>query len=507
MQGNIHERGIRQSLDWSLVLYYVLLVLIGWVNIYASTQSAGPDSIFDFDFRAGKQFVWILSGLGLAALILFVIPPRIWQRVSLPIYGAVVLLLIAVIFLGSEVKGSHSWFQFGPVSFQPAEISKISTALLLSSFLAQPNLKISNPKTFLSIVAIIILPMLIILAEKETGSALVYVGFIFVLYRYGMSGWILGMLGLAILLFIVTLTASPYTSILILMALISFINALREKHFWKWFWILAGAVLILSLLPWIHGLISDASTAAQTRIDRTFTVNIPGKDPHVPFGFLKGFKPIYLLLVMSACALPHFIVKAFRSRDGLGYLSIAAFIAGLILVFSTQFIFDKVLQPHQQRRIEVLLGMKEDPSGVGYNVNQSMIAIGSGGFTGKGFLQGTQTTYGFVPEQSTDFIFCTVGEEWGFIGCFIVILLYVLLIARLITDAERCRDPFTSIYGYCVAACIFMHLFINVGMTIGIMPVIGIPLPLLSYGGSSLWAFTVLIFIFIALYREEKKYY
>ncbi len=507
MQGNIHERGLRQSLDWSLVLYYLLLVLIGWINIYASTQSANPSSIFDFDFRAGKQFVWILSGLGLAALILFVIPPQIWQRVSLPIYGGVVLLLVAVIFLGSEVKGSHSWFQFGPVSFQPAEISKISTALLLSSFLAQPNLRLSAPKNLAAVAAIIILPMLIILAERETGSALVYVGFIFVLYRYGMSGWVLGFAGVTILLFIVTLTASPYTSLLILITLISFINALGQKHFWKWFWILAGSVLVLSLLPWIHGLISEAVTAAQSRIDSTYTVTLPGKEPHVPFGFLKAVKPIYLLLAMSVCALPHFIIKAFRSRDAAGYLSVAAFVAGMILVFSTQFIFDKVLQPHQQRRIEVLLGMKEDPSGVGYNVNQSMIAIGSGGFTGKGFLQGTQTSYGFVPEQSTDFIFCTVGEEWGFIGCFIVILLYVLMIARLIIDAERCRDPFTATYGYCVAACIFMHLFINVGMTIGIMPVIGIPLPLLSYGGSSLWAFTVLIFIFIALYREEKKYY
>jgi len=177
------------------------------------------------------------------------------------------------------------------------------------------------------------------------------------------------------------------------------------------------------------------------------------------------------------------------------------------LVFSTEFIFNNILQDHQRKRIEVLLGMKEDPAGVGYNVNQSMIAIGSGGLTGKGFLGGTQTTFGFVPEQSTDFIFCTVGEEWGFIGCFVVIALYVFLILRIISDAEKSREAFTRIYGYCVASCIFMHLFINIGMTIGLMPVIGIPLPLLSYGGSSLWAFTVLIFIFIALYRQEKKYY
>jgi len=188
-------------------------------------------------------------------------------------------------------------------------------------------------------------------------------------------------------------------------------------------------------------------------------------------------------------------------------ISSLAALAGIILVISSSFIFTNVLQDHQRQRIEVLLGMKDDPAGVGYNVNQSMIAIGSGGLFGKGFLNGTQTTFGFVPEQSTDFIFCTIGEEWGFLGCLAVILLYVYLIYRIIRDAEQCRAAFSRIYGYCVASCIFMHLFINIGMTIGIMPVIGIPLPLLSYGGSSLWAFTIMIFIFIALYRQERKYY
>ena len=506
MQGNIHERGLRQSLDWTLVIVYLLLVFIGWVNIYASLQSAGPSSIFDWEFRCGKQFVWILSAFGLAAIILFIIPPHLWQRISLPIYVGVVLLLIAVIFLGIEVKGSRSWFEFGPVRFQPAEISKISTALLLSSFLAQPNIKFTGSKTIFSVAAIILLPMLVILAEKETGSALVYAGFIFVLYRMGLSGWFLALVGLVVLLFIVTLTVSPYASMLILILSISFINALREKRFWMWFWILAGSLLILSLLPWLHGVISDSITAAQAHIDSTYTVTLPGKTPHVPLGFLKGFKPIYLLLAMSVIALPQFAVKAFRKRDPVGYAGIAAFLAGTLLILVTPVVFEH-LPSHQHDRIAQLLGMMDDPSGVGYNVNQSMIAIGSGGFLGKGFLQGTQTTYGFVPEQTTDFIFCTVGEEWGFVGCAIVILLYVILIARLIIDAERCRDPFTMIYGYCVAACIFMHLFINIGMTIGIMPVIGIPLPLLSYGGSSLWAFTVLLFIFVSLYREEKKYY
>ena len=226
-----------------------------------------------------------------------------------------------------------------------------------------------------------------------------------------------------------------------------------------------------------------------------------------PESFIASIKPLYILLGALGLALPAAIYFAFREMNRFSQLAIAAMIAGTVLVFSADFLFNSVLQDHQRKRIEVLLGMKEDPSGVGYNVNQSKIAIGSGGMFGKGYLNGTQTTFGFVPEQSTDFIFCTIGEEWGFMGCTFVILLYVFLIWRIIKNAERSREAFTRIYGYCVACCIFMHLFINIGMTIGLMPVIGIPLPLVSYGGSSLWAFTALIFIFIALDRNERKYF
>jgi rod shape determining protein RodA len=222
---------------------------------------------------------------------------------------------------------------------------------------------------------------------------------------------------------------------------------------------------------------------------------------------LLQIKPLYILLGTIGISIPVVTYIAFREGNTFTHLATLSLIAGVILVFSADFIFNSVLQDHQRKRIEVLLGMKEDPAGVGYNVNQSMIAIGSGGLTGKGFLNGTQTTYGFVPEQSTDFIFCTIGEEWGFLGSAFVILLYVFLISRIISDAERSREAFTRIYGYCVACCIFMHLFINIGMTIGIMPVIGIPLPFVSYGGSSLWAFTIMLFIFIALDRNEKKYF
>lgn len=479
---NFSDRGIKKSVDWALVVTYLLLIIIGWVNIYASIHSDGPASIFDYNFRSGKQFVWILTALGLAALILFVVNAQLWESASIPLYLGVLCLLVAVIFLGVEVKGSRSWFEFGPIRFQPAEVSKITTSLLLATLMSQVNFRITRFKDFLLTALILGIPMVVILAESETGSALVYVGFIFVMYREGFSGWWIFCIGMAALLFILTLTASPYVSILVLAGVLLLCNGLESNKIGVAFWIFSGVLLILCLLPWIFGKFS-------------------------PESFVSKTNPLYILVGICVAAVLYLMIVGYRSRHRFLSMSALGLIAGMALVFSTEFIFNNILQDHQRKRIEVLLGMKEDPAGVGYNVNQSMIAIGSGGLHGKGFLGGTQTTFGFVPEQSTDFIFCTVGEEWGFIGCFVVIALYVFLILRIISDAEKSRKAFTRIYGYCVASCIFMHLFINIGMTIGLMPVIGIPLPLLSYGGSSLWAFTILIFIFIALYRQEKKYY
>lgn len=479
---NFSDRGIKKSVDWALVVTYLLLILIGWVNIYASIHSDGPASIFDYNFRSGKQFVWILTALGLAALILFVVNAQLWESASIPLYLGVLCLLVAVIFLGVEVKGSRSWFEFGPIRFQPAEVSKITTSLLLATLMSQVNFRITRFKDFLLTALILGIPMVVILAESETGSALVYVGFIFVMYREGFSGWWIFCIGMAALLFILTLTASPYVSILVLAGVLLLCNGLESNKIGVAFWIFSGVLLILCLLPWIFGKFS-------------------------PESFVSKINPLYILVGICVAAVLYLMIVGYRSRHRFLSMSALGLIAGMALVFSTEFIFNNILQDHQRKRIEVMLGMKEDPAGVGYNVNQSMIAIGSGGLHGKGFLGGTQTTFGFVPEQSTDFIFCTVGEEWGFLGCLLVISLYVFLISRIIMDAEKSREAFTRIYGYCVASCIFMHLFINIGMTIGIMPVIGIPLPLLSYGGSSLWAFTVLIFIFIALYRQEKKYY
>ena len=426
------DRGLKKAVDWKLVACYLILVLIGWANIYASIHSTEPSSIIDWSCRSGKQFIWMLTAFALDILILFVINPKLWEVIAEPAYFIVVGLLVAVIFLGVEVKGSRSWFAFGPVRFQPAEISKITTSLLLALVMSKPTFKLSKIGGFLSVSIIIGLPMLVILGESETGSALVYVGFLFMLYREGLSGWYLVILGMAILLFILTLTT----------------------HWW------ISAIVLFAVCAY------------------------------------------YLLKVLRETRRESLMIRRRALQR-----SILAFGLGMAMIFGTDFVFDNVLQPHQRARIEVLLGMKEDPSGVGYNVRQSMIAIGSGGFFGKGYLNGTQTTYGFVPEQSTDFIFCTVGEEWGFFGCLAVIAIYVLMIFWIIQDAENSRETFTRIYGYCLSCCLFMHLFINIGMTIGLMPVIGIPLPLLSYGGSSLWAFSVMIFIFIALDRQEKRYF
>ena len=496
--GGHRGRGLAKTIDWKLVIYYLLLILIGWANIYASVQSSEPSSIFDWGCRSGKQFVWIMTAFGLAGIILFVLSPRVYEGFSLPIYLFTLLLLVAVIFLGIEVKGSRSWFEFGPIRFQPAEISKISTSLMLATVMSQLGYRIGRMKDFILTALIILVPMGIIVMQSETGSALVYIGFIFMLYREGLSGWLIFMVGMAILLFILTLTASPFTAILVMAGVGSMCICLYSGRF-KW-WLLIGvpAIVLMAFVPSILGSLAGTPEEVVEGAVETVVENV---------SIFRKIKPLYILLAVLGCLLPVGAYRAFRQRNMFSQLALVAMVGGTLLVFSADFIFNNVLQDHQRKRIEVLLGMKEDPSGVGYNVNQSKIAIGSGGVFGKGYLNGTQTTYGFVPEQSTDFIFCTVGEEWGFVGCTAVILLYVLLIWRIVKNAERSREAFTRIYGYCVACCIFMHLFINIGMTIGLMPVIGIPLPLVSYGGSSLWAFTILIFIFIALDRNERKYF
>lgn len=430
MREDALDRGLKKTVDWKLIVLYLMIMLFGWINIYAAVRSGEPSSIFDLSCNSGKQALWMAGAVVIAAVLLFVLNPYFWESISRPAYGIVLLLLVLVIFMSNNVKGSHSWFELGPVKFQPAEMSKITTSLLLASVMSRPYFKLSNWKHMLVAALIVLMPMLVIVAESETGSALVYVGFIFVLYREGLSGWWLALMGLAILLFMLTVRTQWWISLIVVVVCVA----------------------------------------------------------------------VYLVYYLRR-------TPSLRYRRRVVRNAVLGFVAGLALVLASDVFFNNVLKDYQRERVELLLGMREDPKGVGYNVRQSLIAIGSGGLFGKGYLQGTQTTFGFVPEQSTDFIFCTVGEEWGFVGSVFLIALYGLLIFWIVRDAEKARSGFARIYGFCVAACFFMHLVINIGMTLGLMPVIGIPLPLFSYGGSSLWAFTVLLFIFIALDRQEKKYF
>ncbi len=482
-----NRRSTASTIDWWLLLSYFLLVVIGIMNIYASVHSIDGGNIFSPSLRSGKQIIWLGISLTVGIFILFVIPVRLYEGLSLPIYIFTLLLLVAVIFLSTEHKGSNSWFTIGPISFQPAEVSKTATSLMLATLMSQVDYKISKPRDFLLTAAVILVPMLIIVAQKETGSALVYCGFIFMLYREGLSGWFIFVAAVAILVFILTLKFSPYVSVLCLGVIVSSYIAIRSGKT-KWLLIIGVPLTALfACLPLIFGKIGEAIAN--------------------PDSFFMQIKPVYVLALCALVALPFVIRSAYRNRHFYTGIAILTLVLGIGFIYSVDFLFYNVLKDHQRGRIEVLLGLKDDPAGLGYNVNQSMIAIGSGGLVGKGYLQGTQTTFGFVPEQSTDFIFCTIGEEWGFLGSAAVILIFAFMIWRIIHDAEQSREAFTRIYGYCLACCLFMHLIINIGMTIGLMPVIGIPLPFISYGGSALLSFSAMFFIFIALYKNEKKYF
>ena len=482
-----NRRSFAKTIDWWLLGCYFVLVLVGILNIYASVHSIDGGYIFDPNLRSGKQIIWLGISLAVGSLVLFVIPPRIYEGFSLPLYLVMMVLLVAVIFLSHDVNGSRSWFSLGPVSFQPAELSKTTTSLLLATVMSQVDYKINKTRDFLVTAAIILVPMLTIVMQKETGSALVYCGYIFMLYREGLSGWFIVTAGVAILIFILTLAVSPYVAILALMTIVFLYLALNSDKTKLTLSIGIPVLVLLCFVPMIF-----------TKI---------GEGIENPESFFFKIKPLYVLFLTLLVTGLLFFVEAYRERHRSNYIALLALLAGIGFTYSVDFIFNNILQDHQRSRIEVLLGMKDDPAGVGYNVNQSMIAIGSGGIAGKGYLQGTQTTYGFVPEQSTDFIFCTIGEEWGFLGSAAVVLLYAFMICRIIIDSEHCREGFTRIYGYCFAGCIFMHLFINIGMTIGLMPVIGIPLPFISYGGSSLLSFSLMFFIFMALDKNERKYF
>ena len=471
---------IFKNVDWWTVLLYLLLVICGWFSICGASYDYGEPNFFDFGLRSGKQLIWIACSLGLASVILS-LDHRFFDTYAFLIFGILLLLLFATIFNPHEIKGSKSWIVLGPVSIQPAEFAKFGTALALAKFMGEFTYSMANRKHMIATLAIILVPMFLIIMQKETGSALVYMSFFLMLYREGMPGAILFTGVCAVVYFIVGIRFS--------------IEPMADGITpWGEFAVLSLIIILTSGLIWVY-----CKTARKLAM-MVLGVGVSGIILGMLFSFyVIPFNMVYMLLVMIVVLFFTMIVFFLRERL-YSFLYISVFVIGsAAFLFSTDYVFSNVLEPHQKVRIEVLLGMKDDPSGAGYNVNQSKIAIGSGGLTGKGFLNGTQTQLKYVPEQDTDFIFCTVGEEQGFLGSSIVLILYLSLILRLIILAERQPTRFARIYGYCVMSIFFFHLFINVGMVLGLTPVIGIPLPFFSYGGSSLWGFTILLFVFIRI--------
>lgn len=469
---------IKYAIDWTTVFYYVVLVFMGWVSVYGASYDFDQTSILDWDHRAGKQFVWILTAFGIGGMLLL-IDYKMYNYFAYVIYGLTLAFLILTIFIAPEIKGSRSWLVIGPISFQPAELAKMATALALAKFMDSYNYKLKSYKDLLPLVAFIFIPFVLIILQKETGSALVFIAFMLVLYREGMNGIFLLLTVFLILLFIVVIRFSIIPiginqgslGMVLSMGIITFVQLCYAFFFAKnkreAFILLLGVLVIVSI---------------------SIIVNL---------WFKLDFNYVALFTVVASCIYWIVIEVFYRFKKYL--LLVLITIGSALFCFSSDYFFNKVLQPHQQSRIKVLLAMDEDLSGAGYNVNQSKIAIGSGGLFGKGFLNGTQTKLNYVPEQDTDFIFCTVGEEYGFVGSTLVLVIYWLFLMRIIRIAERQRETFIRIYAYSVASVFFFHLMINIGMVLGIMPVIGIPLPFFSYGGSSLWGFTVLLFILIRL--------
>ncbi len=410
------EDNITDKIDWLTVLLYGTIVFLGWLNIYAVTYDESADtSIFSLSLNSGRQLVFI-GGSVLIILVILIIDRQFFETFAYIIYGLLMLLLLLVPLIGKEVGGNKAWLGIGSFGVQPSEFAKFATALVVAKTIGSIGFKIDNLKNQLILFALIGVPMVLILLQKDTGTALVFSVFVLVFFREGMSPFLLVIgIGCAII-FVLTL--------------------LVENQYYLYLGV--GAILLLLI--------------------------ITGR---------KKFRRIATLTV--------------------GALTI------VMVIGSVDYIVTDVLKPHQQNRIKALINPDADPLGYGWNVTQSKIAIGSGGFFGKGFLEGTQTKFDFVPEQSTDFIFCTIGEEHGWIGSLFTIALFMILLLRIIFLAERQKNKFARVYGYSVACIIFFHFAVNIGMTIGLFPVIGIPLPFFSYGGSSLWGFTILLFIFLKL--------
>jgi rod shape determining protein RodA len=456
------------SIDWISVILYLALVFIGLISIYAAVYNESHSSIFDFSQRYGKQFVFIIAAIVIAFCIIL-IDGKFFSVFAYVIYVASILSLIAVLVFGTEINASKSWFQFGSIGLQPAEFAKVAVSLALSQYLSAPNIKIQSFMVVMRSAVIIFLPVVLILLQPDVGSAIVFFVFLLVLFREGLSFIYLFLAFLMAIFFVLSIYLNELNMMLVLIFTLLVTALLIFRSF-----------LVVGIGFGIIGFFAAIVWGLFFLVDKSISWHL-------------------ILIIAIFISTPIILYLAFRKK--IKYVTgLLVFLVGtIVFTSSVDYVFDNILKPHQQKRIHIMLGIESDPLGYGYNLNQSKIAIGSGGFLGKGFLQGTQTKFNFVPEQTTDFIFCTIGEEWGFLGSFIFIAIFSGLLIRLIFLAERQRSAFSRIYGYSVVVLLFFHMAVNIGMTIGLFPVIGIPLPFISYGGSSLWAFTILLFIFLRL--------
>ncbi len=457
-----------KSIDWITVGLYSLLVIFGWFNIYAANYNPEHPVFFDTNKEYFKQLVWIGFSLLFIGIIL-ITDSKFYVEFAYIFYGFTLLLLIVVLLFGKEINGAKSWFEVGPIRFQPAELAKVATNLAVARALSRYGFSFDKFGDLLKAGAVVLFPMLLILLQNDTGSALVYSVFILVFYREGLTGYILTFGIVAAIVAVLTLIVPNSTIIgLIIFSVIGLLYVKGARSALLKATIGGSVILILSYAVYRF---SDTSIGLEYVLLPAILVFSIYMLYTTLAKRINKFVPTYLLILWSA----------------------------ILLTLSADYLFEDILSDYQRNRIDVLLGLKEDPLGAGYNVNQSKIAIGSGGLIGKGYLQGTQTKFNFVPEQSTDFIYCTVGEEWGFIGSTAVVILFLSLFLRLIYLAEKQHSIFSRVYGYGVASIFFFHFAINIGMTIGLAPVIGIPLPFFSYGGSSLWGFSLLLFVFLKL--------
>ena len=474
-----NQPGVLRSIDWITIVIYLALLVFGWVSVCGASYTYGDTDIFNLSSRSGMQIIWIGTSIFIG-LVLLLLDDRFYDTFSYVIYAVLLLLLFATIFNPHEIKGSRSWLVLGPLRLQPAEFAKFATALAVAKLMSTYGYDIHKWKHFLAACAIVFIPMLFIVAQKETGSALVYLSFFLMFYREGMSGSIL------------------FTAVAMVFYFVAGIK-FEDVLLWEGH-TSAGKFVVLLAVQIFTSVMIYSSTGNLQQMKTALYYCLGGTVLALLFStFVIPFDVVWVQLVLCGLLIGYVLFLWLSSRM-LTYGYILAFAIGSIAFFySADYVLDNVLQEHQRKRIEVLLGLKEDLAGAGYNVHQSEIAIGSGGLLGKGFLNGTQTKLKYVPEQDTDFIFCTVGEEEGFIGSATVLLLFLALILRLIKLAERQPFRFGRVYGYCVLSIFLFHMFINVGMVLGLTPVIGIPLPFFSYGGSSLWGFTFLLFIFLRI--------